>query len=117
MAKWFQRLYYIIIFGSSLQTNTKNSKQPNLEIQQASHQSGHQSALFPASEHAEQPSALPTWNPYRNKHRYVYLVGGRKRKEVMNGGGSLRTPKPTLGCRAVEDEDEDEDEDEEEEED
>ncbi|KAJ4439040.1 hypothetical protein ANN_14996 [Periplaneta americana] len=46
-----------------LQTITKNSKEPTLEIQQASHPRSHQSALLPASEHRDYPSAQPPWNP------------------------------------------------------
>ncbi|KAJ4436386.1 hypothetical protein ANN_19018, partial [Periplaneta americana] len=46
-----------------LQTITKNSKEPTLEIQQASHPRSHQSSLLPASEHAGYPSAQPPWNP------------------------------------------------------
>ncbi|XP_069698901.1 uncharacterized protein [Periplaneta americana] len=45
------------------QTITKNSKEPALEIQQASHPRSHQSGLLLASDHAGDPSAEPLWNP------------------------------------------------------
>ncbi|KAJ4428724.1 hypothetical protein ANN_25717 [Periplaneta americana] len=46
-----------------LQTITKNSKEPTLEIQQASHPRSRQSILLLVSDHAGYPSVQPSWNP------------------------------------------------------
>ncbi|KAJ4451396.1 hypothetical protein ANN_02858 [Periplaneta americana] len=68
----------------SLQTIAKNSKEPTLEIQQASHPRSHQSALLPASDHAGYPSAQPPWNPSQ-KHA-PSEPGLREKRKIGKSG-------------------------------